>query len=600
MVRKRTPSVWGLYDCIAGGSRILDEFPVVFGKDPNCDVVVEGESALSRHCVLSNGKDDGVTLAPVEDMAPFFVDGIEGTETHIPPNLDKTIQIGQSYFLLRGGTPQEIEAWTKSLNSDRWCLHDMDTAEAHGPLGLMKLLAYADEIQGNNTRLVVHAQGQPVGFFLHQLQERFPRKHPSPSIVSSSPSTNIPAPQRIATDKGEFTCLVCWLKFELSDVMHVASHESLRGDTVLGEDQQQRFHATQFNDLGQALDAWGIPCPELACPHCRSKLPPGFIELPRHIFSIVGNASAGKSYYLSVLAKELPAFVYKNFGLVWQDGDPAGNAMLNEMKSRLYGASSAEKASLEKTVLGGATYINVPRYGKTVQMPRPFVFTVTRQAGGGDPLSTIFYDNAGEHFRPDVRIDDAPGALHVAAASGIFFLFDPTRNLEFRRRLAGHQDPQLAMEMNDVQDIILSEMKTRIMKTNHHAVGQRIRTPLAVLVGKCDAWMHLLGENALYHCVSDGHLRLDKIASNSKVTRDLLLDICPSIVANAESLSENVCYFPISSFGHTPEQTSNGQIAPDPTRLQPILLEIPTLWVLHQIAPNLFPASDRSLKKPSI
>ena len=154
------------------------------------------------------------------------------------------------------------------------------------------------------------------------------------------------------------------------------------------------------------------------------------------------------------------------------------------------------------------------------------------------------------------------------------------------------------MEMNDVQDIILSEMKTRIMKTNHHAVGQRITTPLAMMIGKCDAWMHLLGENALYHCVSDGHLRLDKIASNSKVTRELLLDICPSIVANAESLSQNVCYFPISAFGHTPEQTSNGQIAPDPNRLQPILLETPSLWVLHQIAPHLFPASDRSLKTP--
>jgi hypothetical protein len=589
MGRKKPPITWAVHDCISGETRILDQFPVTFGTSDDSDFQIAGDSALPNHSTLSE-VDEGLKLTPIEHGAELIVDGIGVGDAILPPQ-DKTLQIGLSYYLLRGGPRRDVESWIESLKFGRWCLHDMDSGETHGPLALLKLLAYADELSADHARLVVHAQSQAVGFFLPQLQRRFPGRKREVVEAKDKAGQN-GTPLRIATDKGEFTCLVCWLKFDLPDVMHVASHESLRGDPVLGEDQQQRFHATQFNDRGQALDAWGIPCPEMACPHCRSKLPPGFIELPHHIFSIVGNASAGKSYYLSVLAKELPNVVYKKFGVVWQDGDPAGNAMLNEMKSRLYGAASAEKASLEKTVLGGATYINVPRYGKKVQMPRPFVFTITRQADGGDPLSAIFYDNAGEHFRPDVRIEDAPGALHVAAASGIFFLFDPTRNLEFRRRLSGHHDPQLALEMNDIQDVILSEMKTRIMKTNHHAMGEKIQTPLAVMIGKCDAWMHLLGDNSLYECVGDGQLRLDKVASNSKITRDLLLDICPSIVANAESLSTNVAYFPISSFGHTPEQTSSGQIAPDPKRLRPILLEVPTLWVLNQVAPRLFPASD--------
>jgi hypothetical protein len=74
---------------------------------------------------------------------------------------------------------------------------------------------------------------------------------------------------------------------------------------MLGEDQMQRFHATRFNDRGQALDAMGLAAGELACPHCRRKLPTGFLDLPHRVFSIVGAPSSGKSYYLSVLVKVL-------------------------------------------------------------------------------------------------------------------------------------------------------------------------------------------------------------------------------------------------------------------------------------------------------
>jgi hypothetical protein len=64
---------------------------------------------------------------------------------------------------------------------------------------------------------------------------------------------------------------------------------------LLGEDAQQRFLATRFNNAGQALDAMSLPCSELACPHCRRKLPPSFLGMPHHIISLVGDQSAGKS-----------------------------------------------------------------------------------------------------------------------------------------------------------------------------------------------------------------------------------------------------------------------------------------------------------------
>ncbi len=45
--------------------------------------------------------------------------------------------------------------------------------------------------------------------------------------------------------------------------LYVAVHDSLFGDPLLGEEQMQRFHASRFNDRGQALDDYGIPCAEI-------------------------------------------------------------------------------------------------------------------------------------------------------------------------------------------------------------------------------------------------------------------------------------------------------------------------------------------------
>jgi len=64
---------------------------------------------------------------------------------------------------------------------------------------------------------------------------------------------NIPmhseAPEEIIhklTDS-QLLCPVCWLPIEKGDLMHIAVHDSLRGDPILGEDVALRFHASQFD-----------------------------------------------------------------------------------------------------------------------------------------------------------------------------------------------------------------------------------------------------------------------------------------------------------------------------------------------------------------
>jgi len=371
--------------------------------------------------------------------------------------------------------------------------------------------------------------------------------------------------------------------------MHVATHDSLRGDPVLGEDAPQRFLATRFNDLGQAVDAFGLPCTETACPHCRRVLPPGFTEMRQHIISIVGDQSAGKSYYLSVLLKMLPTSLYQNFSVVFQDADPAGNATINEMKQTLFGAQSPEGARLVKTQLEGSMYVRLPRYGRMVALPKPFVFSVVSTRDTDRRCSLIFYDNAGEHFQPGRDSVDSPGAQHVASSSGLLFLFDPFNSPDFRNLIADGTDPQLEKPPLDQQGVILSEMKVRISRLLKLELQERIEAPLAVLIGKCDAWIHLLGPEPLRDPVTEGRLDMGAMEANSNRVRALMEKVCPSIVANAGSISRRVLFFPVSSFGHAPVRLAAGEYVPDPRQLNPFGVETPMLWVLSRVEPELVP-----------
>jgi hypothetical protein len=372
--------------------------------------------------------------------------------------------------------------------------------------------------------------------------------------------------------------------------MHIAVHDSLRGDPVLGEDAQQRFLATRFNNAGQALDAMGIPSSEVACPHCRRKLPPSFLGMPHHIISLVGDQSAGKSYYLSVLTKMLPVTLYREFGVVFQDSDPTGNAPVNDMRKALFGAQTPAQAKLAKTVFEGSMYERLPRQGRMVALPRPFVYTLTPDDKAREQCALIFYDNAGEHFQPGVNIVEQPGAQHVASAAGIIYLFDPFNSPEFRRAIRDSKDPQLEKPVVDQQDIILAEMRARIQSIRNLRSGELINTPVAFVVGKCDVWLQLLNGTPLKTPLSDGSLHAKAIEENSEVVRELLHRLCPAVVANAEALSTNVMFFAASSFGHTPLKIGPGEYVPDPSRLEPVHVEVPVLWLLSQLSSPLIKA----------
>jgi hypothetical protein len=574
---------WVAVDCRTGEARKVEQLPFEIGASGGVDLKLHGSGVAERHCTINQVKGQGLCLIKQEQASVLLVNGQAVEFSPLEPDTDYAVKVGPHFLAIRGG--KSVDDWLAALDCKKWSLHDVAHQRVDGPMGLEELCQFA-KAQQRPLQAIVRPAGLSQGFFLRDALE---------SIAALAPDAKPAAPAAesnalTADEEILLTCPVCWLKFDLGDIMHLAAHDSLRGDPVLGEDAPQRFLATRFNDRGQALDALGVACTEFACPHCRRVLPPGFIEMTHHIVSIVGDQSAGKSYYLSVLLKMLPASLYDSFAVVFQDADPAGNALINEMKQTLFGAESPEGARLVKTQLEGGMYIRLPRQGRMVALPKPFVFSVASSKRPSDCCSLIFYDNAGEHFQPGRDSAESPGAQHVASSSGIMFLFDPFNNPDFRHAISDRGDPQLEKPVMDQQSVILSEMKVRISRLLQQDLMEQINTPLAVLIGKSDAWLHLLGPDALRNPIVDGALDLGILAHNSEQVRQLTKRLAPAIVANAESISKRVMFFPVSSFGHSPVRLGPGDYVPDPRQLKPFQVEVPMLWILSGIEPALVPS----------
>ncbi len=487
----------------------------------------------------------------------------------------------QAEGLLAVIAPNESELPTQ-INPGQWALFDAETGEAFVEAPPAELAERAQSLGRAPHTLACAPVGLPVGFSLSQAM-----------AVLVSPTAPAKPTSLAELNIGRHICPVCWTRFDAGDALSVAVHETLRGDPVLGSDVRLRFHPTRFNDQGLALDPMGLACTDLACPHCRRQLPPGFLEMPHRIFSLIGAPSAGKSYYLAVATQVLQERLPADFGLAFRDGDPSGNMLLSQMRNALFSARSPEEALLGKTALEGATYERLPRLGRMVSLPRPFIYNLSRPGTDNAECSLIFYDNAGEHFEPGIDIHDSPGALHVATSAGLLFLFDPTANARFKRRLSDVADPQLSLGGRvDQQDAILAELESRMKRVLGLPAAERIHTPLAFMVGKSDAWAHLLPE-PLESEVSDGKLDLAALDRNSQRVRQLLIETCPGLVATAESLAAEIRYFGVTSFGHTPvvitSGPNQGRIAPDPHRLAPAHVETPLLWLLTQACPGLLP-----------
>lgn len=567
---KSSKNFLALVDCADASYSVASKFPALIGGQEDCSLKIDGADFKLE---VSSEKSGGLT-AKLLERGTLLVNGIEPTDSF---DVDAvcTLQFGERLFYLI--SDKDAFERAKRMDVSKWLVFYAENGriEDEVPFGRIKSSVLNRGLDG--TGIAICPKGFETGFMFSSVFK----------TGNASETLSVPL---LPESAQAVTCPLCWLKFDVGDAMSIAVHESLRGDPILGSDEMLRFLPTSFNEDGVPLDPAGMPAPDVACPHCRRRLPPGYLELDNRIFSIVGAPSAGKSYYLSVLIKELQGSLYRNFGITLKDLDPSGNVLLTQMKNRLFSAKRPEDAILAKTALEGAMYERYPRFGKMVALPKPFTYSLSED--GKPETSIIFYDNAGEHFEPGLDIEESPGAMHVASSSAIFFLFDPVSNRNFKRLIGQHPDPQLNIGGRiDQQDTILSEMEVRIKRILSVEPSKRIDTPIAIILGKCDIWRNLLKEN-LENPIKDGYLDLSIVDSNSEKLRRFMLSIDPSIPSGAQTISSNVRFFALSALGHSPEMLTLGEcagkIAPIPEKLNPIDVDIPTIWALSQTT-NLIP-----------
>ena len=584
----------GIFDCCSGEFHIVNRFPFVIGSDGDVDLRLEGASIQGKQCQITQS---GTKLSLMSFIpGGVFVNGQEVSHVEFEQNMNYPVQIGIRCFFMRNSN--DIQNWGEAIHQSGWTTFKEGQPLSNQPMPLINLLEqFNSPSLGNGVVLI--KEGVQAGFSVDALRQSFQEFSQNQTVTiaarqesQATPSQNSNPVSRRRNDAG-FRCPHCWHAFAANEFVYVAKHPSLQNDPLLGPAEYLRFTPNLWED-GKPMDPKGEIADELACPECHRKLPRSIKNTKQHIISLVGDAASGKSYFLSVNTKILGDSFPKYFGTLFEDATPGENNVLRRMVDSLYGASSPEQVNIIKTQLYQDSYVNIKlkSANREVSMPKAFIFKVTKIGQVDCRLNLVFFDNAGEHFRPENDSVDNPGAQHVAAASGIMFLFDPFNHNDFKRAIRKHHndDPQFENKTVDNITVILAEMKKRIEQLNN---TDKIKAPLAFIVGKYDSWHQLIPEGEkFYEPREQNVLNYSAIKHNSDLTRTILYDISPGLVAQAESLSDNTMFFPVSNFGSSPvtiERDGDRFIVPDPMRLNPLFADIPVLWLTSQIDSILVP-----------
>ena len=131
-----------------------------------------------------------------------------------------------------------------------------------------------------------------------------------PSVVepprpSASRTAKLTGATRSVRLLRKVTCPHCWHTFPPDATLWITAHPELRGDSLLGDDVQQRFLPSRFNEDCRAIDVKGVVCRELACPRCHLSLPRALLEMESLFLSILGAPFSGKSYFLTAMTWRL-------------------------------------------------------------------------------------------------------------------------------------------------------------------------------------------------------------------------------------------------------------------------------------------------------
>lgn len=421
-------------------------------------------------------------------------------------------------------------------------------------------------------------QVQPIAQAEENIQD------PYPSMSGIDFSEDIP--------EGNIVCPHCWKNFAKESVCYISTHPDLIGDPIAGEFEQRRFLPTVYHSNGLPLDARGMPCTDMACPHCHLRIPGSIVDLDSFYFSIAGAPSSGKSYFLTSMVHDLrKSMQLRDYS--FYDVDPVINRVLNGYEDTIFMALDQNNVvSLPKTQQIGNDFSNqIVKDGISFELPKPFIFRIQSLIPGSSNVdhNLVFYDNAGEHFQPGAETIANPATIHLAHSDGIIFLFDPLNDANMRKE-CDQRDPQaeIRAKVSD-QTTLFAEMVNRIRRHCNLTSAKTSDIPLIIAIGKYDAWRNMLPKNIeslkVFRENKDdfsSEIDMNVILDVSFALREMMLETAPALVTQAEAFFNKVYFVPISSFGCLASKSENGNIGIIPSQLKPIWVSMPINLLLAE------------------
>lgn len=576
-----------IFDCLSGKLRVSDMAFMSIGRAESnvfrCHMGAEVGGSFTQ-------RGETCYFFPHSAIAEYSLNGVkQQKEAVIRPGALNLFVLGGGCFICWFGEETQLPDFSR-YTPQEWFVYDQRTAKWHGPMPLAELPNMRHAVAPD--ALAVIRGMDACAFMLRDIIEMVSGESAegqrTPDGRAPSRAGNTPSETEM---QREMYCPHCWQAFRLAQALAIAVHPKLSGDPILGEEAQKRFTPVNTDVHGYPVDALGMSVREYACPWCHHKLPPFFTRTNQHIFSLIGIPAAGKTYYLSTMLHELEYALPREFGIAFRDADPSANGPLNEMRMQLFSAASPQEAYLDKTRQQGRLYHKVWKNGLNATMPRPFVYNLSK---GGKTHSLVLYDTAGENCEPGAGINQRQSTGHLAVASAILFLFDPTSDAAFRKLIDEDEGGSMRQgaHMQERQALMLSETEMRLRTALHLPPDEKLDIPLAVIIGKSDTWQKLLGAEPLLPSVRNGQFQPKFVEANSKRLRQLLFNVSPHICTNAEAISTNVRYFAVSSFGAPPESfqdshTGDVLLAPAGGKVRPQKVIDPMLWALHCKEPGL-------------
>lgn len=238
----------------------------------------EGQLPPEKQAQLLERIADNALERRLRELAPM-VEAVQATEGQLPPEKTELLlkQIAEGAAKRRLYCPVNPEEVMRVIRIDDMCIHISQAGVwfEGGELSkfLNRLKAGGDLFSGFGRDDLTRPTLEAIDAMRKKMGRRTEFEESKKNQVKDSVEAAFDAYHQ-APQSMTMRCSACLVRFQLEDVKSVATHPSLKGDPLLGQEAFLRFIPDAGNMMpdGKIKDAKGSVCTQTACPECHQIL----------------------------------------------------------------------------------------------------------------------------------------------------------------------------------------------------------------------------------------------------------------------------------------------------------------------------------------